>query len=181
MVSEGQTFYTWSPNHTRKKKKSLRSQSCPSSSSPCCLFYFLVQITVIQYALSYHFVLEALNGAVTSYVPDLFWNLWVIEASFLLLIMQIKCSLMEDNISLVTDSGLHNGWSIRRIEKADFQQREGFDRRLHAAIGRSGLIHTPAHTYGIILHVWHRERYAVSVHSSHQSAFRDQVVLYSHF
>lgn len=46
-----------------------------------------------------------------------------------LFIMQIEFSLMGDNISLVRDSGLHKGWSIRWTEKADFQRRQAVDWR----------------------------------------------------
>lgn len=128
MVSEGRTWQHTLSIHgawIRTLKKNMRSLSWLSL--PCCLCYFLVQITVIQWVLLHHSELCRDTGCsgspgwclclLTTLTCRIYFGTCGSSRPLFLLIMQIKCSLMDDNISLVTGSCLHNRWSIRRTER----------------------------------------------------------------
>lgn len=103
MVSEGRTFYTWRPNHTRKKKKIPEEPELP-----------IIIITLLSVLFSGADNRHTIRALISLCVGGPEWWRYVLRARsilelvghrglFFILIMQIKCSLMEDNISLVTD------------------------------------------------------------------------------
>lgn len=154
MVFEGElakhSFYTQSLNHTHRNIPeqpelptiiTLLSVLFSSADKPSCNACFTsLCVGGREWCLRFHIYFQTCRSS-----------------RALLLIMQMKCSLMDDNISLVTDSGLHKEWSIRQTERQIYS-RGRHSKGMQAAIGGSGLIYTSAHSNGIILHVWHRER-----------------------